>query len=217
MRFLGEYLATAGGFTVAGPRLAGHGTTPDEMGRSTAEEWIRDLEAAMAALQERCDHIFVAGLSMGGTLTLYMAALHPTVFRGAIPINAATFLDAPDLAQLAFMAAAPPEVPGVGSDIKQPRVVELAYPVIPVPAVRQIYGLMSVTRELLPRVVCPTLIFQSREDHVVTPANGPFILERIGAQDKRLIWLDDSYHVATLDNDKELIAATTVEFIRAHV
>jgi carboxylesterase len=77
--------------------------------------------------------------------------------------------------------------------------------------------LMGVTRELLPRVTCPTLIFQSRDDHVVVPANAPYILEHVGAGEKRLLWLENSYHVATLDNDKELIAEETLRFIQAHL
>jgi len=216
MRFLGEYLAREGGLTVIGPRLKGHGTAPEDMAQSTAEEWIRDLEAALKTLRERCDKIFVTGLSMGGTLTLYMAAMHADVFRGAVPINGAVFLNSPDLAGLAFMANAPAVIPGVGSDIKQPGVTELAYPVVPVPAIRQLYALMGVTRELLPRVTCPTLVFQSRDDHVVNPQNAPYIVEQVGTVDKRLVWLDHSYHVATLDNDKELIAGETLRFIQQH-
>lgn len=214
MRFLGEFLAREGGLTVIGPRLTGHGTRPEDMARATAEDWIRDLEQTMATLRERCAKVFVTGLSMGGTLTLYMAAMYPDVFAGAVPINAAVFLENPDFAALAFMGDAPDTVPGVGSDIKKPGVTELAYPVVPVPAIRQIYGLMSATRELLPRVTCPTLVFQSKDDHVVTPKNAPYIIDHIGTEDKRLVWLEESYHVATLDNDKELIASEALQFIR---
>ena len=46
--------------------------------------------------------------------------------------------------------------------------------------------------------------------------NTSFILDNIGAADKRLVWLDHSYHVATLDNDKELIASETLRFIQQH-
>jgi esterase/lipase len=70
MRYLGESLAGEGGFTVIGPRLKGHGTDPADMATSTAEEWIRGLEAALAELQPRCKKIFITGLSMGGILTL---------------------------------------------------------------------------------------------------------------------------------------------------
>lgn len=216
MRYLGEYLHREGGFTVAGPRLRGHATRPEEMAKSTAEEWIRDLEMAMEQLRARCSTLFITGLSMGGTLTLYLAAMYPTVFDGAIPINGALFLNSPALAGLAFAKNAPDFVPGVGSDIRKPGITEVAYPVIPVPAVRQVYGLMAATRELLDRVTCPVLIFQSREDHVVPPANGEAILSGVGSAEKRLVWLDNSYHVATLDNDKERIAAETLAFIRAH-
>jgi carboxylesterase len=214
MRFLGEFLSNEGGLTVAGPRLKGHGTSAADMARSSAEDWIRSVEAGLQKLQESCSKIFITGLSMGGTLTLYMAAMHPEVIRGAAPINGAVFVDNPDMAGLAFMAGAPPTVPGVGGDIKKPGVTELAYEDVPVPAIRQLYALMSVTRELLPRVKCPTLVIQSRDDHVVVPGNAPFIIDHIGAEDKRLLWLENSYHVATLDHDKELIAGEILKFIQ---
>ena len=217
MRFLGEFLAREGGFTVIGPRLKGHGTTPEDMAQTTAEYWVLSVEEAMHTLQQRCTKVFMTGLSMGGTLTLYMAAMYPGVFAGAVPINGAVFINSPDMAGLAFASGAPPVIPGVGSDIKKPGETELAYPVVPVPAIRHLYALMAVTRELLPRVTCPTLIFQSRDDHVVVPDNAPYIQEHIGAEEKRLVWLDNSYHVATLDNDKELIAEETLRFIQAHL
>lgn len=213
MFFLGQYLAEKGGFTVIGPRLKGHGTTPADMAQSNAEDWIHSVEHAMEKLQSRCRKIFITGLSMGGTLTLYLAAMYPQVFAGAAPINGAVFLNSPDMAGLAFGHGLPDTVAGVGSDIKQPGVSELAYPVVPVPAVRQLYALMGVTRDLLPKVHCPILIFQSREDHVVHPTNAPFIFEHVSAADKALIWLENSYHVATLDYDKELIAGELVKFV----
>ena len=216
MRFVGEFLAHEGRLTVVGPRLKGHGSSVGEMARSSAEDWIRSVEAGLQTLRERCSKIFMTGLSMGGTLTLYMAAMCPDIIRGAIPINGALFVNNPDLAGLAFMADAPASVPGVGGDIKKPGVTELAYEDVPVPAIRQLYALMGVTRELLPRVKCPTLVIQSRDDHIVVPDNAPYIIENVGAEDKRLLWLENSYHVATLDHDQELIARETLKFIQTH-
>ena len=74
MRFLGEYLAQEGGFTVIGPRLTGHGTRPEDMARATAEDWIRDLERAMDTLRQRCQEIFITGLSMGVEYHVSVAA-----------------------------------------------------------------------------------------------------------------------------------------------
>jgi len=216
MCFLGEFLAAKGRLTVAGPRLAGHGTSEEALARTTAEDWIRSAEASLQELRMHCSTIFVTGLSMGGTLGLYLAAMFPELVQGVVPINAPVFFDNPELAGLAFMAEAPGLVPGIASDIKLPGVARVAYANVPVPAIRQLYALVGVTRELLPRVRCPALVMQSREDHVVVPDNAPFILERIGSGDKHLLWLENSYHVATLDHDKERIARETLNFIRAN-
>ncbi len=215
MRYYAERLAKAG-FSVALPRLAGHGTTPDDMARSTATEWIRDLEASMEWLQERCDTLFVTGLSMGGTLTLFMAGQYPDVFKGIIPINALIFNDNPELAALVYGKDVPAELPGIGSDIKAEGVKELAYPVTPTPTLKELFALTKVADELLPRINCPALLLTSREDHVVPPVNAEYILQKLINPDKRIVWLENSYHVATLDNDKDLIVQTAVEFINTH-
>ncbi|MEW6636312.1 MAG: alpha/beta fold hydrolase [Actinomycetota bacterium] len=215
MRPLAEGLAERG-FTVALPRLKGHGTTPEEMATTGAGDWVADIEEAAAWLRERCGVLFMAGLSMGGTLTLYMAGRHPEMFAGIVPINAAVFVDNPDLASLAFAEDAPAEVPGVGNDVKAPGVTELAYPVVPVPTIKELFALMKVAEELLPRISCPMLAMVSREDHVVPPANTEYIASRVASAESEVLWLEDSYHVATLDNDADLILRRTTEFVQRH-
>ena len=59
----------------------------------------------------------------------------------------------------------------------------------------------------------PELVIPSRDDHVVVPDNAPYIIDPIGAADKCLLWLENSYHVATRDHDKELIAGEILKFI----
>lgn len=213
VRPLGEALAAAG-LTVAGPRLAGHGTSMEDMSRTTASDWISSVEEDLAWLEVSCEIVFFAGLSMGGTLALYFAAMRPDLIKGIIPINACVSLANPDLARLVFLPGAPPTVPGVGSDIKKEGIEELVYPEVPVPPVKEFMALMRVTDDLLPTIECPALILQSLEDHVVPPENGPRIYEKIGSEDKELARLEDSYHVATLDNDAPFIAERAVEFIR---
>ncbi|MGI8650005.1 MAG: alpha/beta hydrolase [Rubrobacter sp.] len=214
IRPLGEALASEG-FTVAGPRLEGHGTSIEDHARSTAEGWIRSVEEDLAWLEGRCDSVFFAGLSMGGTLALYFGATRPELIKGVVPINACAYLANPDLAAVLYGRDTPPVLPGVGSDIKLAGVEELAYPGVAVPAAREFAALLNITRDLLPWVSCPALVIQSREDHVVPPGNGPFILDAIASNDKELVWLDDSYHVATLDNDALRIADLTTDFIKS--
>ena len=213
MRYLGEQLHRAG-FTVIGPRLKGHGISPAAMALTSAQDWIDSVDEALAELRTHCTHIFMTGLSMGGTLTLYSAAKHADAILGAIPINAVVHIDNPDMAGIAFDRLMPATVPGIGSDLKDPDTKELAYAEVPVPAFRQVYALAAVTHDLLPKIKCPVLVMQSREDHVVKPANGPLIASRVGSRRVELLWLEDSYHVATIDHDKALIAQQAVGFIR---
>ncbi|MCW5652829.1 alpha/beta fold hydrolase [Hydrogenophaga sp.] len=214
MRPLGEHIAKAG-YTVIGPRLKGHGVSPAAMARTTASDWIASVEEALATLRKSCSQIFMVGLSMGGTLSLYMAAMHPDVIKGTVPINGAVQLNSADMAGLALATGLPDTVPGIGSDIKAPGIQELAYPEVPVAAFRQVYALMAVTHDLLPRIKCPALVMTSREDHVVDPSNGPRIVRRLGSSRIDFRWLDNSYHVATLDHDLDLIAQETLSFIRS--
>ena len=69
------------------------------------------------------------------------------------------------------------------------------------------------TGDLLPKIACPLLAIHSREDHIIPPANGHLIVDRAGSDDVRLRWLTNSYHVATLDNDFDLIVRSIGTFI----
>ena len=214
MRPLGEALAQAG-FTVSAPCLPGHGTSPEDMAGTGARDWVAAIDDALEALRGRCSAVFMAGLSMGGTLTLLTAARHADIIRGAVPINAVVHLDSADLAGLAFGGGPSAMVPGIGSDIKDPAQRELAYPMVPVRCLAELYALTGVTRDLLGRITCPALVIQSRDDHVVKPANARLIASSLGSGRVELLWLDNSYHVATLDHDAGLIAGRTVGFIHS--
>lgn len=214
MRWLGEQVHAAG-YTVAGVRLAGHGTSPADMAHTNAQDWIASVDEALDTLQQTCSQVFMVGLSMGGTLTLYSAAKRPELICGAVTVNAAVRVGGPVMSGLVYDRHAPATVPGIGCDIKAAWVQELAYDEVPVGCFREAMNLATVAHELLPVVRCPVLVITSREDHVVDPSNGPLIVQRLGSNRIDLRWLDNSYHVATLDNDRAAIAAETITFIRS--
>jgi len=108
-----------------------------------------------------------------------------------------------------------PSFPPVGNDVKKPGVVEPAYDRLPVKAAYQLALLWKLTNADLERVTQPLLVFTSRDDHVVEPANSERLIEHAGSADKRQIVLEDSYHVATMDNDLPRIVEETLAFIRA--
>jgi carboxylesterase len=212
MRYIGEQLHARGGFTVLGPRLPGHGTTPEDMARHTARDWVQCIDESLALLRGQCRKVFMGGLSLGGTLTLLSGARHADL-AGIVPINACVQISSPPLAGLVFDAQAPEFLPGIGSDIQAAGVTELAYERTPVAALSSAYLAFTIARELLPTVQCPALVLQSDVDHVVPPANGDLIVNGLGCADKQLVRLHDSFHVATLDNDKDRIVELMLGFI----
>ena len=213
MRPLGEGLAAAG-YTVIGPRLPGHGTSVKDMSTRKWQEWTGEAEKGLRELQDRCDRVFVAGLSMGGTITCFLGERYADRVAGLMPINPAVSKLNPLLPLTPVAKYVLKTIPGVGSDIKDPAAKEMCYDKVPVPAAAELYKLMKLVKRDIARITAPILVFTSRDDHVVPPSNGPFVLEHVSSQDKELVWLENSYHVATLDLDKELIVERCVEFIQ---
>jgi len=215
VRPLGEGLA-AEGFTVLGPRLPGHGTDIQDLARRSWTEWAAEAEKGLRTLKEKCSKVFVTGLSMGGTLTLYLGERYPGEVAGLMPINAAVDMKNPLLHLTPVMKYLIKTVPGVGSDIKDPSQKELCYERVPLKAAHELLKITRLVKADLHKVTSPILVFVSKQDHVVPPSNGPLILEQVSSREKELVWLENSYHVATLDYDRENIIRRCSEFIRRH-
>jgi len=212
MRHYGEQLHRRFGFSVVGPRLPGHGTSPDDMETTGYLDWAREIEQQLKGLAARKRKVFVTGLSMGGTLTLNMAARFPELVQGIATIAAAAGPLKREFAGVLALDPAPRRIPGIGSDIKAPGVQELAYGEVPVACMREITALIAQTGALMGGITCPALFIHGREDHVVPPSNALHIVNTLASGDIRLLWLENSYHVATLDNDKDLIVERVGRF-----
>lgn len=212
MRYLGEQLHRRFGFSIDAPCLPGHGTTPDDMEKTGYRDWLAGAERALEELSARARNVFVAGLSMGGTIALNLAARFPDRIGAIAPIAAPVGLMNDGTATALMLNPRPHRISGIGSDIKAPDVSEAAYTEIPITCLDEVTVLVAVTRDLMHRVVCPTLVIHALEDHVIPPANALEIVRTIRSDDIRLRWLKDSYHVATLDNDKDLVVDAVGRF-----
>jgi esterase/lipase len=216
MRPWGEHLA-AEGFAVRCPLLPGHGTRWQDANASTHDQWTSTVDNAFDELVATCDRVFVAGLSLGGTLATRLAEVRPDDVAGVVLVNPALLTQRVDAKLLPMLARITPSWAPIASDIKKPGVTELAYPKLPTRAMMQVRALWSLTRADLARVTAPVIVFHSVEDHVVEPVNSEILLAGIGSSDKTEVLLEDSYHVATLDNDAPKIFAGSVNWIRDRV
>jgi carboxylesterase len=196
----------AEGWDVAVPLLPGHGTTWQDMSRSTAEQWYGEVRGAARELIDRHGSITVGGLSMGGALTLALAEdsdLAPTI-DAIMLVNALSkpeprWLVAPLLAPLVG------SVPAIGGDVKRDGVREETYDRTPLRSVRELRRLASRVRRDLGRVTAPALVACS--DIIAAGVAGP--VERLP--------LPNSFHVATIDNDAPELFAAASDFLNRRV
>lgn len=210
-----QHLAAAG-LTVRAPRLPGHGTTWQDMNTTTWQDWYGELERGFEDLRRRCESVFVMGLSMGGTLTLRLAQLRADEVAGIVVVNSSLASERKDATLAPLLSRVLPSLPGVGSDIKRPGVTELAYDRVPLKAFVSLRRAWPAVCADLARITCPVLVYRSRVDHVVEPVSGRVLVEGLagGTVEERV--LDNSFHVATLDNDAPAIFDGSLAFVRAH-
>jgi carboxylesterase len=213
MRPLAQRCAEVG-YSVELPRLPGHGTSLDDL---VARRWSDFVDVALGAYDElagRCDKVAVVGLSVGGGLTALIAEERSDV-AGCVFINPMLKGPGAELEQgLKELIDSGLEVmeTGGGSDIKKEGATEAKYEGWPLRALQSVIDGVVIVDANLSSITAPSLLLSSREDHTVAPDNGDEIVNKSSGPVER-IWLEESYHVATLDNDQELVESATLEFL----
>lgn len=200
------------GHTVSLPLLPGHGTVWQELNVTSWRDWYDHVDAEYRRLQATCEQVFVAGLSMGGSLALRLAEQHTNV-AGLLLVNPA--LGAVDpLARFAgVLKYLVPATPSIGNDIALEGVDEGAYDMTPVAGVHELYKLWADVRSCLDLLTCPMMLFRSTVDHVVPGSSSDTVKRLVSSDDITEVQLPNSYHVATLDHDANTIVELSLQFI----
>lgn len=207
VRPLATYLRDAG-YSVAAPLLPGHGTSPDDLNRQKWRDWVTAAEAAYQDIRNKCDVIFVGGLSMGGLLTLYLASQHPEI--AGILLYAPAF-DIPKLRAARWVSLFRRSV----SKRKGERVMPWkGYRVNPLAAAAELYQLSKLVSTELEHIQQPTIIFQGLLDQTVNPRGAQQVYDRIQSANKKLHWLEDSTHVLLLDREFDQVASLSLDFLK---
>ncbi|MHB8329436.1 MAG: alpha/beta hydrolase, partial [Acidimicrobiales bacterium] len=168
---------------------------------------------AYAGLAARCEAVVVVALSMGGTLACWLAEHHPEV-RGLALVNPMVEPPAESFRDVlrGVLGSGAELAPGVGSDIAKDGMVELAYPGTPVAAALSLFEALDEVAAHLDKITCPVLVLSSRQDHVVPSSSGDMLVAGVSGPVER-VWLERSYHVATLDHDASEVQTRTVAFV----
>lgn len=222
-RPLGEAIA-AHGYAVEVPRLPGHGTHWRDLARTRYADWRRKVEATFEDLAGRCRAVVLVGHSMGGTISLDIAARRCRSGRaeplaGVAVINAQVLDRTDPLARANvvlqhLIPAAPRHLVRLPpNDIARPGADERAYMMVPAKAGYSVQRELPRVRRSLPDVTVPVLVAWSPQDHTVPPRNSRAIAELVGTGDVDELRLDRCYHVAQLDHEADLLADRIVAFV----
>lgn len=221
------------GYTVCCPLLAGHGGNREQLAATSWSEWYAGLEEAHDWLRQRSRFIIVGGLSAGGVMTLRLAAQRPgdvhaiTLFSPtlwpdgwAIPwrMRLMKLILHKWVANLFFLREREPF--GI-KDERMRRFVLGALQSQPGGSERMAgyYGgtiqefrwMVQAVRSGLSAIKQPTLLIHPREDDRSSLANSMQLATRLAGV-VELVVLNDSYHVCTLDRQRDLVVERTLAF-----
>lgn len=229
----------AAGFTVSCPALAGHCSTLRELKQTRWTDWYATLERALETLRTRCSTIFVSGLSMGALLALKLAADHPELVAGVATLSATFFYDGwnvPRFRQRYLLPIAlytplryvyswhEPAPYGIkderlrniiagvyaGDATQMPQ--KYGYSEFPGVTIYETFRLIRAAKRSLAGVTAPLLIVHATEDDMATLENAYFLASRVGSTEVDTFYVDDTYHVLTLDRRKHDVAHRVTEF-----
>lgn len=201
------------GLSVAAPLLAGHGTRPEDLNRVCWQDWVASCEPAYQQLKAECQKVFLAGASMGGMVALCLAAQH--LEAAGVILFAPGIKTTHSRLTIWELRLVVPFIKQVArASLDNPRLWQ-GYPGLPLKGAVQLFKMQKATRDVLPQINQPILVFQGRKDRSVAPEAGKIILDGVSSKVKQLVWMEQSTHEITLDDELPDVTTRVIEFIRS--
>ena len=212
------------------PRIKGYSA---HTGLTGYQEWIDSVDQYVTDLSQTHTSISIAGLSMGATLALAVAEQNSKV-HSLVILSPVFLFDGwsvpwyyPFLALLYkfgirnwhFKEREPFGVKNVElrrhirKAVMANTVSELGAAHLPAVHLYQSLELVKATKKDLNSITADTLIIHAIDDETASPRNPEIIMDRISSETCRMIWLGNSYHMITVDNEREVVANEVNNFI----
>lgn len=228
------------GFVTHSLTLPGHGTTPEDLVGVTAEDWMDAVRVKYHEVMAQHEEVHVMGMCMGSLLAIETVKREGHTRGKLIALAPPIYLDGWATAWYAFVRHALYHVPGVSARMKiveedpfgikneQLRAIVKAkfargenfhYGWVPLACVQQVDRLRGFVMKGLDKIEAQTLVIHAREDELTSLRSADYLIEKINgkkhAGKARVVVLEDSYHMICVDNDKEIVAKSVLEFIGA--
>lgn len=229
------------GFVTHSLTLPGHGTTPEDLVGITAEDWLEAVRLKYHEVLALHEEVHVMGMCMGSLLAIETVKREGHTRGKLIALAPPIYLDGWATPWYAFARHALFHVPGVPARMKiveedpfgikneQLRAIVKAkfergenfhYGWVPLACVQQVDRLRGFVMKGLNKIEAQTLVIHAREDELTSLRSADYLIEKINGKKRagkaRVVVLEDSYHMICVDNDKEIVAKSVLEFIGAH-
>ncbi len=241
MRHLGKSLNKAG-FTVFCNTLPRHCSSLGELKKVTWQEIMNACIEDFKALKTRYAQVFIAGLSMGALMGLHLAYLYPEEVSGVAVLAPTIFYDGWALHKGKIFLNLVWQIPYLRNRINiregwpyglkdeelrysierfykdadankfSNKVLLFGSPFFPLANLYQHHLFTKLVIKELKKVKAPAVIIHAKEDDMTSPRNAQFIFDRIASAQKSLVILEDSYHMITIDKEKDRVAEEIIGF-----
>ena len=199
------------GYTTRGPLLPGHGTSAMEMNHTTWRDWLSAAENTLLELMDTYDKVFILGESMGGLLTLYLAAQYPSL------LGAMVFAPAIKIRNLWLTKFIWRFKPLIKKGKPNPQIPQQSYASFPLRAAASLLDLQRIVKNHLKKIKIPVIIFQGKLDDTIDPMGALYAYEYIRHEDKDFVYLEESSHIILLDKQLPVVQQICHDFILARL
>ncbi|MGC8820273.1 MAG: alpha/beta hydrolase [Fervidobacterium sp.] len=195
------------GFTVSVPRLPGHGTCGDDFLTTRTRDWLRRAYDAYYDLQGICKEVYICGLSMGGAISLIMAAqLKP---KKLVTLAAATHVFDNRIKLTPLLSLFTKKMVRENNDkYDDPDLEYLKNEYWSYNWTKQsaeLYKLMKLSRKSVQLITSEILVVAARNDNTVPLSAAEFIYNSVKSEKRKLLIFEKSGHVLSNDVEKEQV------------
>ena len=189
------------GYPVLGVRLKGHGTSPWDLRDRTWQDWMSSVKRGFEIMAGHADRICLVGFSLGGVLSLRLAADAPDELAGVATVSAPIKLRNKNLIFVPVIHGANKLAEWTWSlegvmpfRLNESEHPEINYRHIPIRGLFELRRAIDDLTRNLPKVICPLTLLQGTDDQVVDPKSAKLIYDKVSSIEKSLDWIETQRH-----------------------
>lgn len=213
VRMLGRFLEKKG-YTSHAPIYRGHGVPPEELLKTSPEEWWEDVQQAYKHLKDLgYEEIAVAGLSLGGVMGLKLA--YSDKVKAILPMCTPMFFDNETQLTSGFKAFSKEykQLTGQDKSTIDQEVEDLMEDSTDL--FKQIGQFISEVNQNIDMIYAPSFVIQASKDQMINPESATFIYENISSTTKDIKWYEESGHVITVGKEKDQLHEDVYNFLES--